>query len=112
MVVRLSISGLSLNGPFDNWVVRLSDFHFKIIVFTFEGEAKNTMVDIKRKYLSKMFLKVLFLGPNFCKNLGFSSLEHCECGTCLFSWLLVYSQILISGQIRLSKSQFSQFPDF
>jgi hypothetical protein len=45
---------------------------YKIIIFTYEGQAKNTMLDIEWKYLPKIsFLSVLHLSLNFCKNLVF-----------------------------------------
>jgi hypothetical protein len=38
---------------------------YKTIVFSYDGQTKSTMVDIKCKYKSKIFLSVLFLGLFF-----------------------------------------------
>jgi hypothetical protein len=49
------------------------------IVFAFEGQANNTMVDVKWKYLSAVYFKCV-IKFKFFKNLEFSLSEHCEWG--------------------------------
>jgi hypothetical protein len=43
---------------------------YKILVFTFEGQAKNTIIDIEWKYLSKISLKYVIFRSHFWQKLG------------------------------------------
>ena len=54
-----------------------------VVNFTSECHAWISMADtvLNKKFGQKFALSMLFLDPNFFKNLGFSQSEHCEWGT-------------------------------
>jgi hypothetical protein len=56
----------------------------KIIVFTFECQARITTTIIKWKFSQKQTISASFLGLKFYKNIRFSLSEYCEWG----SWSL------------------------
>jgi hypothetical protein len=61
------------------------------------------MADIKQKYLSKIFLSVIFLDLKFCKNLGFSLSKHCK-------WERV--KRLVYRKFGISEMDISEFDTF
>jgi hypothetical protein len=60
------------------YIFEIFSYIIHTIVFTFEGQVKNTLDNINENLRQKFPPSVLFLGLFFCKNLGFFLSERCE----------------------------------